>query len=184
MSFPDSGTLFYRDDYDQLYEMIWETVIIDGAEYLDFTTIIKQPYVWGEPDQGFIKDKVVHRRGICTTIRQVFVSSPSGYTILAEGMAQIICVFPTTFSGDDVPEDQFEFHTDSAVSDFLEQEITCGPRFSDPEDIGGNSILFPQVNASGNIVHIPGSQTFQFVNVWKQDDNIYPYDCTGTGTGA
>jgi len=184
MSFPDSGSLFYKDDYDMLYEVIWETVNLDGTEVLDFTTITKQPYVWGEDPQGFIRNKIVYRRGICTTIRQIFSPSGNGYTILAEGMSQIICVFPTTFSGDEVPEDIFEHHTDSAVNDFLEYEITCGPRFSDPEDVNANPIVFPYVGASGNIIHIPGNQTFQFVNVWDQNDNIYPYDCEGTGTSV
>lgn len=182
MSFPDSGSLFYRDSYGVLYEVIWETVNLNGTEILDFTTIIKQPHVWGEAAQGFIRNRIVYRRGICTTIRQIFVPSGSGYTILAEGMSQIICVFPTTFNGDEVPVDNFEFHADSAVSDFFEHEITCGPRFSDPEDIGPYPIVFANVDASGNIVHILGKQTFQFVNVWDQDDNIYPYDCVGTGT--
>ena len=182
MSFPASGDIFYRDDYQQLYEVIWETVSIDGSEVLDFTTIIKQPYVWGEAAQGYIKNKVVYRRGVCTTIRQIFQSGVDGYVILAEGMSQIICVFPTTFSGDAVPSDRFEHHVDSAVSDFLEHEVTCGPRYSDPEDLNDNPIVFADVDAGGNIVHIVGKQTFQFVNIWDQDDNIYSYDCDGTGT--
>ena len=182
MSFPESGSLFYEDDYAQLYEVIWETVELDGYEALDFTTIIKQPYVWGEEAQGFIKNRVVYRRGVCTTIRQIFITSGSGYTILAEGMSQIICVFPTTFRGDDVPQDQFEYHVDNAVSDFLEYGITCGPRYSDTEDESAYPIVFADVDAGGNIVHISGKQTFQFVNVWDQDDNIYSHDCVGTGT--
>jgi hypothetical protein len=184
MSFPDSGSTFYEDDYNTLYEVIWETVNLDGVEVLDFTTIIKQPYVWGEEAQGFIRNKVVYRRGICTTIRQIFTPSSGGYVILAEGMSQIICIFPTTFSGDEVPTDIFEFHVDSAVSDFFEHEITCGPRFSDPDDVGASPIVFADVGASGNLVQISGKQTFQFVNVWDQDDNIFTYDCDGTGTGA
>ena len=184
MSFSESGSLFYKDDYAQLYEVIWETVSLDGLTALDFTTIIKQPYVWGELDQGFIKNRVVYRRGVCTTVRQIFVTSSDGYTILAEGMSQIICVFPTTFYGDDVPQDQFEFHANNAVSDFIEYGISCGPRFSDPDDSTANPIVFADVGASGNIIHISGKQTFQFVNVWDQDDNIYAYDCDGTGTGS
>ena len=182
MSFPDSGDIFYEDGYQQLYQVIWETVILDGSEALDFTTIIKQPYVWGEAAQGYIRNKVVYRRGVCTTIRQIFISGSDGYIILAEGMSQIICVFPTTFSGDGVPVDGFEHHVDSVVSDFFEYEITCGPRYSDPEDVDAHPIVFADVDAGGNIIHVPGKQTFQFVNVWDQDDNIYPYDCVGTGT--
>jgi len=182
MSFPDSGTLFFKDDYDQLYEIIWETSNLDGMDALDFTTIIKQPYVWGEAPQGYIRNKVVFRRGVCTTIRQIFVPTDSGYTVLAEGMSQIICVFPTTFSGDQVPQDKFLHHLDSYVSDFEVDEIVCGPRFSDPEDVDPYEIVFADVDAGGSIVQIAGKQTFQFVNVWAQDDGIYTYDCGGTGT--
>lgn len=182
MSFPESGSLFYKDDYDVLYEVVWDTLTLDGTEVLDFTTIVKQPFVWGEEPQGYIRNKVVYRRGVCTTIRQIFTPGVSGYTVFAEGMSQIICVFPTTFSGEDVPEDRFEHHVDNAVSDFFEHEILCGPRFSDPEDVGANPIVFADVNAAGNIVHILGKQSFQFVDIWSQDDNIYPYDCEGTGT--
>ncbi|GAG78191.1 unnamed protein product, partial [marine sediment metagenome] len=31
---------------------------------------------------------------------------------------------------------------DSAVSDFFEDEITCGPRFNDPEDVDAHLIVF------------------------------------------
>ena len=180
MAFPRSGSLFYRDDYDALYEVVWETVQLGGNDVLDFTTIIKQPSVWGEEPQGFIRDRVVFRRGICTTIRQVFESTPSGYNVIAEGMSQIVCVFPTTFNGDDVPQDNFQYHLDSSISDFQENEVTCGPRFSDPDEVDANPIVFSEVTAGGAIQHIAGKQSFQFVDVWTETDEIYSYDCDVT----
>lgn len=184
MAFPQTGHLFYKDEYDTLYEVTWETIEHEGIQLYDFTTAIKQPHVWGQADSGYIKNRVVYRRGICTVIRQVLAPTIDGYAIVAEGTSQLICTFPTTFSGDETPSDPFVIHLDSMVSEEVEHRVMCGPRFNDPEEpagsggtVGGSPIVWVDVDAGGNIIPYPGKQTFQWVDVWGNDESIPAFAC-------
>ena len=179
-SFPPNGHIFYRDDYGQLYEVVWETIRFGEDFLLDFTVITKQPYVWGEIDQGFVANRVVFRRGICTTWRFIIGPHDDGYEIVAEGMSQIICVFQSTFNCETQPKDEFVHHLDSMVCDEIENRVACGSRFVDPVDPGDVIVLFQDIDTAGDPVDIPGSQPFQFVNVWAQDD-ILTAVCDDTG---
>lgn len=182
-SFPPSGHTFYRDDYRTLYEVTWETVSFGGDFLIDFTVITKQPYVWNEIDQGSIQNKIVYRRGICTTWRFIIGPHEDGYEIVAEGTSQVICTYQDTFNCEQNPADEFAHHLDSYVCDEVENIVTCGPRFTDPEDPGEAPVIFQVVTAGGNVVLTPNTQPFQFVNVWGQDDNltaVCTVDVTGT----
>jgi len=65
---PDSGSFIYQDDYGTIYDTSWTTT----NNYVDFTTTIKEPRVWGQPDATRIVNHEVYKRGIVTTIRNVF----------------------------------------------------------------------------------------------------------------
>ena len=45
---PATGSIFFRDDYGTLYWTEWETLNVDGTNIVDYTTITKMPYVWGD----------------------------------------------------------------------------------------------------------------------------------------
>lgn len=179
-SFPPNGHIFYRDDYDQLYEVTWETLQVGDDFLLDFTVITKQPYVWGEPNQGFVKDRTVYRRGICTVWRYIIGPHDDGYIILAEGMSQIICTFQTSFNCVENPQDNFVHHVDSYVCATVKNLVSCGPRFSDPDNPGDVPVAFGHFNTAGEIEADPGTQLFQFVSVWDQDDDLTSI-CEPTG---
>lgn len=170
--FPPSGSIFFKDIYSQLYNVEWETILHDGLELLDFTTVVKIPYVWGQIDEGFIKDKQVFRRGICMTQRQIFAPAIDGYEIVAEGESAIICIFQSTFSCGTAPTDPFRHHLDQALCDQIEGIVACGPRFADPAEPNDDEVLFSEISLTGAIVEIPCSQPFQFVDVWKNDETL------------
>lgn len=180
-SFPPTGDLLYRDDYGMLYEVMWETIQFSNYFLLDFTVTTKQPYVWGEEDQGFIKDRVVFRRGICTTWRTIIALVGDGYEVVAEGSSQVICTYQDTFKCETGPQDHFEHHVDSYVCSSIENRVACGSRFVDIEEPGDVPVIFQDVDTSGDLVDTPGTQPFQFVNVWAQDDDLTAI-CDTTGT--
>jgi hypothetical protein len=171
LGFPESGSIFYKDSYGQLYTVGWETNIVDGQEFLDFTTIVKIPYVWGEEDQGFIKNRQVFRNGICMTQRQIFAITDDGYEIVAEGESSFLCLVQTTFNCGDEPSDPFKYHLDSYVCDEVQALVTCGPRFTDPE-LPENYVAFDEVAVTGGTSTLPGRQPFQFVDVWGNDEDL------------
>jgi hypothetical protein len=183
--FPPSGSIFYQDGYSQQYDVVWETVNYNGLDLLDFTTVVKTPHVWGQIDEGYIKDKKVFRRGICTTQRQIFAPSADGYEIMAEGESFTICTFQATFNCNDGPTDPFKHHLDQALCDEVEALVACGPRFADPEEPEDEHVIFSMVLSDGTITHIPCTQPFQFVDVWANDEDLLavcelanPSECT------
>ena len=181
-----SGHILFKDDYCQIYDITWDTISSDLGDLIDMTTIVMQPYVWNEEDQGFIKDRTVFRRGICTTIRQVIAEDDDGFTILSEGIAQIICVFRTSFACVEKPFDPFAFHLDSDVCDDIVFVIDCGPRWADPEEENDECVEWLDIaDTSGDVFLDPNIQPFEWVNVWGNDEiltsNCDP-TCDVTGT--
>lgn len=165
ITMPADGSLFYRDAYNVLYWIQWSTAVVDGAIIYDFTTTTKQPSVWGQPDQGYVKDRQVFRRGICSTLRQIIQPTADGYLILAEGESQTVCYFQTTFNCIEQPSDVFQYHLDHNISDFCTPVITEGSRFAGtPTD----NIVFADVAPDGSIIPPIGTDIdmFDFVNVW------------------
>ena len=178
MSFPPAGSMLFQDDYSTIYEITWETIEHNGVDLLDFTTVTKQPSVWGSADEGYVRDRIVYRRGICTTTRQIIEPTSVGYTIIAEGTSQVICTFATTFRcGSIQPLDVFTYHMSGMPFDEFDEVVTCGPRFTDPAfdlsgGMAGEDVVWADVDVTGNIIQIAGKQSFQFVDVWG--DNIIP----------
>lgn len=169
MSFPDNGQLLYKDEYDTVYESYWETINVEGIDLLDFTSIVKTPFVWGQPQEGYVKDKQVFRKGVCITTRQIMALTTDGYEIISEGSSCVICVFSTTFKCIDGPRDIFKYHFDNAICDDTACVASFGPRYSDVDD---EDVIFADLDEDGLILDSTGHQLLQFIDVWSNDENV------------
>lgn len=130
-SFPSSGHTLFRDEYGTLFETTWNTA---GDGKLDITTVMRQPYVWGEQPSGpFFRNGVLFRRGVITTTRQLIAAHPSGYEIVSEGSEQVVGEYQDNFPCEAQPTDPFCYHLDSQVDDQMEIRVTQGPRYADPD---------------------------------------------------
>lgn len=176
MATPESGSLLYMDEYGTIYENYWNTSHVTGLVLLDYTSIVKQPYVWGEIEEGYIKNRQVFRKGICTTSRQIIQLTEDGYIILAEGHTQTICTFQTTFNCEEKPKDVFKYHLNSFVHEDDTYIIGCGSRYTDPDNDDDDKVVFSDVAADGSIIEYPGMQPFEFVDIW--DDSFLLSLCT------
>lgn len=135
--YPDSGSVFYKDEYGVLYRTVWEKSQAGGVSFFDFTTMISSPRPFSGPSHGYISDKKLFRNGICTIIRQVIRSVSDGYEIVAEGQSQFECYVQYNFSCDDAPSDVFRYHLD----DFLTEELEMiSEDINESEITGGTDI--------------------------------------------
>lgn len=143
-SLPPSGQFTYRDQYDTIYEVSWHTTLGPGrgVGQLDITTVIKQPYVWGQPDSGVVHDHTLFRRGIVTAHRQVLSLHQSGYMIVSEGTDQSIQLFQASFPCGPQPGNPFLYHLNSRVVDELDARVVDGPRWADPASDGDAALTW------------------------------------------
>lgn len=169
---PDSGNIFFVDSWGQQNEVFWETIVSPFGTLLDTTTIIRQPYVWDSEDEGYIENFKVFRRGICTTERSVIQVVDDGYIILAEGSTQEICVFQTTFPGQPQPSDPFKYHLDHDICDSDELLVTCGSRWTNPEEENDDEVVWSDVSMDGEISFGTSEQPFQWIDVWSNDEDL------------
>jgi len=171
MGYPDSGHLLWVDEYGTVFENYWETIEVGGKSLLDITSIVKTPHVWCEPDEGYIQNKIVFRRGICSTTRDVILMNDDGYEIIASGSTSVVCTFQASFNCGDIPRDPFKYHLDAAVNDEIDNMAVCGSRWHDVEnqdEVTGTECsvpTWPIVNNDGSIVD-NGYPLFEFMSVW------------------
>jgi len=132
--FKPSGNIFYSDCYDTQYRVTWETV--DGL--IDITTIIAQPRTWGKQEEGYVRNKIVYRKGIISVIRQIIKLVNNGYEIVAEGTSQYIDFIQCNFPCVDGPKDTFLHHFDNTISDETDIRVTSGTHWTDPSDTDDN----------------------------------------------
>lgn len=159
-----TGNLFFIDDYGVQYVSQWATV---GTQ-IDLTTITRQPHVWGEPDQGYVKNGLVFRRGIITIQRQILSIIPSGYIIVADGSSQYIDFFQTNFPCGGGPVDDFTHHLNGNALDEVEFGVTSGSRWADVTDPTNDAnVIWPSLDASGNPIAAVGTVPLTFINVWQ-----------------
>lgn len=130
----DKGSLFYQDEYQVQYHTDWETV----GSRIDMTTISLQPYVWGEVAQGYVRNRVLYKRGVITVQRQIIQPTSEGYTILAEGSSQYIDFIQMNYPCGGGPSDRFTYHLNCEVHDEIEFSVTDGPHWTDPDEVGGS----------------------------------------------
>lgn len=139
-NFPPTGSFFYVDPYGVINEGIFE---VSGAR-MDITVTTKDPRVWGEKPQGFIKEGRVWRKGVVTTCRQILdVSDPLHLVIVGSGCQQRVDFFQTTFQCNDKrPSDPFLYHVDMGIVDSVEVDINIGPAWLD---------FWPDVTGTGTV---------------------------------
>lgn len=160
-----SGNISYQDEWEQQYEVVWET--IDGV--IDLTSVIKQPYVWGESPNGFVRNGILFRKGIITTVRQVIRPQSDGYTIVAEGASQIIDYIQMNYPCGGGPSDKFKHHLDYSTSDEIHILTTDGPHWTDPEV--ADDVVWGDLNNDGSPVNdltgTYGDNVLQWIDVWN-----------------
>lgn len=175
------GTSYYKDEYNIVYEMSWK--YLDKVT-LDITSIVKSPHVWGEPDSGYIVGRKLYVRGIITTTRQILKTTGIGkYELVAQWLDQIIDYFLLNPAcGDRQFKDNFCYHYDCSIIDEPILKVLCGSRWADLSDV----VIWPELilNTSGVVVGIEiDAQPFQWVNVWKNDDDLVSV-CTAASVGS
>lgn len=169
------GRVHFKDEYGVIYEMEW--VVTDDILDILFTT--KQPRVWGEPASGFVRNRQVFRKGIITTIRQIIRAETDGsYTIIGQGSDQKVDTFVSNvICGEEPFVDNFCFHLDCYVTDEIEFDVLCGPRWVGCDD---NTVQWSELvtNSSGDVISFATPedvQPFQWIDVWDTE----PDDITG-----
>lgn len=173
---PPVGSFLFRDEYDTIYEGKWTYDVQQGI--MDVTWSSKNPHVWGSPDEGYLDGRVVYRRGIVTTAREVYLVEGSSYTELFAYSEQRIDFFRTNdICGEPKPIDNFCYHFDCAVDEEVEFQTTCGPRWVDPNDGTDQPVEWPELvlDSDGNVTGVAaatGVQPFMWVDVWGNNDNL------------
>lgn len=156
----DSGTIFFQDEYGQLYDVHWTT--INGN--LDITSIVSQPYVWGEPPRGYVRNHRVFRYGIVSVTRQVIHVLPFGYEIIAEGTSQYYDFIQTNFICETTPSDNFLYHINCAVCDDIETRVSDGLQYTDP-DVSYSDSVWGDVEPDGTPI-IGTPPALEWMDVW------------------
>lgn len=160
-----TGQVFYKDSFDQFYDVQWETV--NGL--IDITTIILQPYVWGEEPNAFIKNGILFRWGIVTVQRQILRIFDGGYEIVAEGASQICDFIQMNFPCEVGPVDTFQYHLNCSVTDEAIFKITDGPHWADPDDPDDIDAVWGTVDSDGSIGELTatgGVIPLEWIDVW------------------
>ena len=178
-NFPPTGSFFSVDPYGVISDGNFE---VFGSR-MDITVTTKDPRVWNEVPQGFIKDGRVWRKGIITTCRQILdISDPNRVIIIGSGCQQRIDFFQTTFlCNDKRPSDPFLYHCDLGIVDSVEIDVICGPGWA-----GSVFDVWPDlvVDSAGN-VHLltpHGDQPFEWVHPWLNAETLHTLCPQGTGS--
>lgn len=131
----DSGHFFYVDSYEAQYDVSWEKI----GQNIDITTIIRQPYIWGEEPTGFIKNHTLFRFGVITVQRQIIKPLDDGYELVSEGVSQYQDYIQMNFNCGGGPADPFKYYLDCDTFAIPEFRVTDGSCWSDPDisDTGG-----------------------------------------------
>jgi len=128
---PDNGEFTYKDEYGVIYEVKWETI----GPYLDITTIINSPRVWGERDgHGEIINREVFIDGTITVERRVFIKDGDVYKIAAEATEQEEGRFQSTYLCDAPFANPFLIFLNHGLQDTLEWAVDCGSSWTGAED--------------------------------------------------
>jgi len=159
----ESGHIFTEDEYKAQYVVDWETVRGD----LDITTEIRQPYVWGEEPDGFVKNNILFRRGMITVKRQIIRPLDEGYMIVAEGSSQYIDYIRMNYPCGGGPTDPFTYHCNCSVLDEIECIVTEGSRWADPDNPEDTDIIWGDMETDGSLVPTTDDVLIEWDDVWS-----------------
>lgn len=160
MANPEFGAFTYQDDYGQLYTCTWEK---PDQSTVDYTSVVDQPYVWGEEPAVRVVAGVKYRRGIRTITRQIIrLDGVGGYEVVMEGGSQAVAWVRVSFACGDRPIDPFLYHLDQSMSDDVEAVVEDGPHLAYPGESG----------AYGSWAAVAGDGSMSgagvgFVDVWN-----------------
>jgi len=160
-----SGSVFYKDDYDTIFRIEWQTV---GA-VIDLTTMTFQPYIWGKTKQGYIQNGILFRLGIITIHRHVIKPIIDGYEIIAEGVSQYTDYVQMNFPCETGPIDLFKHHLNSQIIDEVGIKILEGSHWADPDDPDDIDAIWGDINLNGSsleLTGIGGLDILQWIDVW------------------
>jgi hypothetical protein len=167
MAIDPSGHVFYEDEYEQKYEVQWETI----GGVIDITSITQQPYIWGEEPEGFVRNGILYRKGIVTVHRQALQVYEDGYIIIAEGTAQYHDFIQMNFPCEPGPSDPFAYHIDCFVLDEVPVKVLEGPHWADPSDPDDADTIWGDLNADGSpvadLTGTGGLDILEWVDVWS-----------------
>lgn len=161
-----SGNVFYKDHYDTIYHVEWNTV----GTVIDFTTITMQPYVWGKPSSGYVLNGILFRRGIITVQRQVIRLLTGGYEIVAEGSSQYEDFIQMNFPCATGPVDNFKYHLNCSTVDEIHVKISEGPHWADPDDPDDADAIWGDLNPDGSPIDITVTgvaDILEWTDVWS-----------------
>jgi len=154
-----------------------------AGDTLDITWISFEPRVWGEPEQGYTDGRKVYKKGILTTQRQILKSVGGQIIITGEWQQQIIATLQVNVvCGEQQFLDPFLFHTDCSILDFVEFDILCGPRWSDPSK-PSDHCSWPDIGIDSEGVFIgpiTGDSQFFWIDAWGNEEGIDITGCLGT----
>jgi hypothetical protein len=162
----ESGNIFTKDEYDQFYDINWETVRGD----LDITTVTKTPYVWGEVPSGFIRNGILFRRGIISVQRQIIRVLDNGYEIIAEGASQYEDYIQMNFPCEEGPSDPFAYHVNCGIIDEPILRVTDGSRWADPDESGDSDAIWGDLEDDGSpvgdLTGTGGLNILEWIDIW------------------
>ena len=154
-----TGSVFYQDDYLALYDVTWETTNND----LDITSIVSNPYLWGQEAQGYVQNNKVFRLGLITVTRQIIRVFDGGYEIIAEGVSQYIDYIQVNFICEDGPFDNFIYHVDCGISDDIESRVSDGSQWTDIDEVSDS--VWGDVQTDGTPI-ASTDQPLEWLDVW------------------
>jgi hypothetical protein len=160
-----AGSVFYKDEYDTLYKIDWETT----GGIVDVTSIVETPFVYGIPRRAFKDGYTLYRYGMISVQRQLIRPSDSGYEIVAEGTASYLDYIKMSHNCDRVPIDNFVHHLDYRTIDETEMRSVAGPHWADPSEQDDDDCLWADVGSSGTeeMTHTTaGYDLLTYVDVW------------------
>jgi hypothetical protein len=166
MTISPVGTIFYQDADESggaFYRVEWETV----GDQLDITTTTSIPYVWGEENKGYVLNGLHFRYGMISITRQILKPIEDGYEIVAEGNSQYQDYIQMNFPCQIGPSDNFLYHLNCGVSDFLETRVVEGPHWTDPSELT-DDVIWAELDSFGNPIIGSTFETLQWIDVWVE----------------
>jgi hypothetical protein len=160
-----NGSVFYQDDYGQLYRTTWEV----KSDRISITSAVFQPYIWGKESEVIRRNNNIYKEGIVTVTEQILQPVEYGYIIIAEGTTQYEDYIQLTFNCEMGPRDDFKYHLHNLCTDQVISAITSGPRWADPDDPNDVNCIWADVNNDGSPVDITatgGVDILSWIDVW------------------
>jgi hypothetical protein len=176
---PSTGSYRYKDEYETIHEGYW----VLNNSILDLTVSIKQPYIWGQTPEGYIKNKILYRKGIITVTRYIYKQVGDTWDLQAQGTEQYVdFIQMNPGCGDAQFIDTFCYHFYCNIVDNIEYIVVCGSRWTDVDDL---QVEWPSLTIDGfGVVDgytVPaGIQPFLWVDVWGNNDSLVHVCPSGT----